>query len=121
MEADTHERPRIRALIGAGHERDVPSSWQAHLARIGAEARLAPPATYSSPDMVRAPRVGRFTAVRDLQVLPMIVKKGDTIGSIDCLGLRFPVMAPRDGLVEEVFAGNDAPVEFGQPLVRYAA
>jgi biotin carboxyl carrier protein len=46
------------------------------------------------------------------------VRAGDSIGSVDVLGVRQDVLAPADGIVGSVLVEADMAVEYGQELIR---
>jgi biotin carboxyl carrier protein len=46
------------------------------------------------------------------------VRSGDSLGSVDVLGVRQDVLAPADGVVGSMLAEADTAVEYGQELLR---
>lgn len=45
-----------------------------------------------------------------------VVKKGDQLGIINCMGVIEKVISTADGVISEVLVNNHKPVEYGQPL-----
>jgi biotin carboxyl carrier protein len=115
-------RQRLRALAGP-HPQRGPTRWGSHLAAVAPSAAPRVPAYIAAacPQTVYASHVGWFAVVHGGEVLPRTVKKGDVLGAINCLGLEFKVTAPRDGKLVEICASHDKAVEYGQPLLKFAA
>jgi biotin carboxyl carrier protein len=115
-------RQRLRALAGPPPQRG-PARWGSHLAAVAPEAAPRVPAYIAAacPQTVYAAHVGWFVVAPSGEVLPRTVKKGDVLGAINCLGLDFKVAAPRDGTLVEICASHDKAVEYGQPLLKFAA
>lgn len=65
----------------------------------------------------RSPAVGYFSPARGL-VVGQGVSAGDTLGSVDVLGIDQEVIAPIDGIVSAVLAETGQAVEYGQVLVE---
>ncbi len=65
----------------------------------------------------RSPAVGYFSPARGL-VVGRSVMPGDTIGSVDVLGIAQDVTAPVGGIVSAVLAEAGQAVEYGQVLVE---
>jgi biotin carboxyl carrier protein len=65
----------------------------------------------------RSPAVGYFSPARDLAV-GQGVSAGDTLGSVDVLGIAQEVTAPIDGIVSAVLAETGQAVEYGQVLAE---
>ncbi|MBI2755343.1 MAG: hypothetical protein HYX52_01395 [Chloroflexi bacterium] len=63
---------------------------------------------------VTSPLVGVFrTSIAEGST----VESGQALGSIEAMGLRTSVDAPRGGLVEQLLSQDGQPVEYGQPLL----
>lgn len=65
----------------------------------------------------RSPAVGYFSPARGL-VVGHAVTTGDTLGSIDVLGIAQEVTAPIGGIISAVLAEMGQAVEYGQVLVE---
>jgi biotin carboxyl carrier protein len=65
----------------------------------------------------RSPAVGYFTPAADL-VLGRAVQAGDSLGSVDVLGIAQDVTAPVDGIISAVLAEGGQAVEYGQTLAQ---
>ena len=65
----------------------------------------------------RSPAVGYFSPARGL-VVGQSVSTGDTLGSVDVLGIAQEVTAPVDGIVSALLAETGQAVEYGQVLVE---
>ncbi len=65
----------------------------------------------------RSPAVGYFSPARGL-VVGQGVTAGDTLGSVDVLGIAQEVTAPVGGIVSAVLAEAGQAVEYGQVLVE---
>jgi biotin carboxyl carrier protein len=65
----------------------------------------------------RSPAVGYFSPARGL-VVGQGVTAGDTLGSVDVLGIAQEVTAPVGGIVSAVLAETGQAVEYGQVLVE---
>jgi biotin carboxyl carrier protein len=64
-----------------------------------------------------SPAVGYFTPRAGLTT-GLAVRSGDSVGSVDVLGVAQPVLAPVDGVVGRVLVTSGEAVEYGQELVR---
>jgi biotin carboxyl carrier protein len=114
-------RQRLRALAGP-HPQRGPARWGSHIAAVApAEPRVPSCIAAACPLTVYAAHVGWFAVASGGEVLPRPVTKGDVLGAINCLGLDFKVIAPRDGTLVEICAPHDKAVEYGQPLLKFAA
>jgi oxaloacetate decarboxylase (Na+ extruding) subunit alpha len=65
----------------------------------------------------RSPAVGYFSPVRGL-VVGQVVAAGDSLGSVDVLGIAQEVTAPLGGVVSAVLAEAGQAVEYGQVLAE---
>jgi biotin carboxyl carrier protein len=65
----------------------------------------------------RSPAVGYFSPALGL-VVGQSVSTGDTLGSVDVLGIAQEVTAPVDGIVSSLLAETGQAVEYGQVLVE---
>ena len=65
----------------------------------------------------RSPAVGYFTPAADL-VVGQAVGAGDSLGSVDVLGIVQDVTAPVDGIISAVLAERGQAVEYGQTLAQ---
>ena len=66
-------------------------------------------------EVARAPAVGYFAPGRDLAV-GRPVRRGDSLGTVDVLGIVQEVTAPSDGVVSRLLAETGEAVEYGQAL-----
>jgi len=64
-----------------------------------------------------SPAVGYFGS-RDGFGAGRSVRAGDVVGYVDCLGVRYEVVAPVDGVLGRTIAQPGEAVEYGQPLVH---
>jgi acetyl-CoA carboxylase biotin carboxyl carrier protein len=64
-----------------------------------------------------SPAVGYFTPRAGLTT-GLAVRSGDSVGTVDVLGVAQPVLAPVDGVVGRVLVTTGEAVEYGQELVR---
>ncbi len=64
-----------------------------------------------------SPAVGYFTPRAGL-ITGLAIRSGDSVGSVDVLGVAQPVLAPVDGVVGRVLVTSGEAVEYGQELVR---
>lgn len=98
-------------------------------APVQAAAAAAPAAAQAAPDdiasAIRSPIVGTAyltpepgqpSFVREGQS----VKEGDTLLIIEAMKVMNPILSPRAGTVVRVLIGNEAPVEYDQPLMIVA-
>jgi acetyl-CoA carboxylase biotin carboxyl carrier protein len=74
-------------------------------------------------DVVRTPVVGTFyhapaPGAEPFVTTGSVVEAGQTLGIVEAMKLLNDIVAERPGRVVEICAGNGAPVEFGQPLMR---
>lgn len=75
---------------------------------------------------IKSPMVGTFYAAPSADKEPFVsvgdtVRKGQVVAVIEAMKLMNEVEAERGGIVEEILAGNEQLVEFGQPLFRLRA
>ena len=59
---------------------------------------------------------GKAKLAPPLVKLNSVVKKGEQVGIIDCMGIVEKVVSPVAGKVVEVLIDNHKPVEYAQPL-----
>lgn len=72
---------------------------------------------------IESPMVGTFYAAPSEQEAPFVhvgdvIKKGQTVGIVEAMKLMNEIEAKCGGVVEEILVGNEALVEYGQPLMR---
>ena len=67
--------------------------------------------------VARSPAVGYFTPDRDL-AMGRSVQAGDSLGTVDVLGIVQDVAAPTDGVISRVLAEAGQAVEYGQALAN---
>ena len=77
-------------------------------------AALAARAAAEQPIVVTSPLVGIFHPAVEVGEE---VRRGQTLGAIEALGLPTTIDAPRSGVVDEVVRADGSPVEYGQPLL----
>lgn len=76
---------------------------------------------FEDEDMVKAPLVGVFYAAPSPEKPAFVqvgsrVEKGDTLCLIEAMKMMSEVVAPKSGVIREIFAENGAMVEFDAPL-----
>ncbi|MGL4542400.1 MAG: acetyl-CoA carboxylase biotin carboxyl carrier protein [Polymorphobacter sp.] len=74
------------------------------------------------PGLVKSPIVGTAylspePGAPDFVTLGASVKAGDTLLIIEAMKVMNPITAPKAGKVAQILVGNEAPVEYDQPLV----
>lgn len=72
-------------------------------------------------NIVKSPLVGTFYAAPAEDAEPFVkvgdvVKKGQTLAIVEAMKLMNDIEAEYDGTILEIFVGNGATVEYGQPL-----
>lgn len=117
----------LLALFGRSQLRDLwvsAGDWSVFLARADGAANPAAGATVAQPvaapaaeHVVTAPHLG---IVCELTPTASVVAQGQRIAELRVLDERRPVLADRAGTVTALLAGEDALVEFGQPLLTIA-
>jgi acetyl-CoA carboxylase biotin carboxyl carrier protein len=118
------ERPDYKISI----KRDAAPEAASHLAAadlLPAEASQAADLAQEPPTgaVVSAPMVGIFYLGGAGDSSPRIVvgdlvEQGQVIAAIESMKVPNDILAPTSGRIEEIFAADGAPVEFGQPLLR---
>lgn len=73
---------------------------------------------------VKAPFVGTFYRSPSPQEKPFVtagqsVKKGEVVGIIEAMKLMNEIVAPQDGVIDEVLAEDGAMVEYNQTLMTF--
>jgi biotin carboxyl carrier protein len=86
-------------------------------ARSGAGANAGAAAREADRHVVTSPAVGIFHP-GPKAASGTKVRGGDSLGSVDVLGVRQDVLAPADGIVGSMLAEADTAVEYGQDLLR---
>ncbi|MDA7983000.1 MAG: acetyl-CoA carboxylase, biotin carboxyl carrier protein [Alphaproteobacteria bacterium] len=109
-------------------------------AGTAATTAVAPPPSdfaYTTPPEGQSESLGRGDVAENAVVSPMVgtvylssepgaepfvragatVREGDTLLIIEAMKVMNPLVAPRGGVVGEVFVGDAQPVEYGQPLL----
>ncbi len=74
------------------------------------------------PGMVPSPMVGTAYTCSEpgkpaFVNIGSVVKEGDTLIIIEAMKVMNPITAPRAGTVTQIFIANEAPVEYGEPLL----
>ncbi|MEO7177528.1 MAG: acetyl-CoA carboxylase biotin carboxyl carrier protein [Allosphingosinicella sp.] len=87
-----------------------------------ASAPAAPVAPATHPGAVKSPMVGTVFLAGEPGAKPFVspgdtVKQGDTLLIIEAMKVMNPIVAPRAGIVTQLFVVDAQPVEFDQPLV----
>lgn len=72
---------------------------------------------------IRAPLVGTFYRASSPEEAPYVhvgdrVKKGDVVGLIEAMKLMNEIVAPLDGVIEEILIENEELVGFDQLLIK---
>lgn len=117
-ESDWHIRVAkgARAVVSAGVS---PGSTGA--TTLGSAA-AGPDAVADHPGLVKSPMVGVVYLAEKPTEPPLVkigdvVKEGETVLLIEAMKVFNPIQAPRSGTITQIFATNEAPVEFGEPLL----
>jgi len=120
-------RIRVVKPEAAAVHMSAPSYAPAPQAAPAAAAPVAAaPVTKASlrdhPGVVKSPMVGTVYHAAEAGAAPFIkvgdtVKEGQTLVLVEAMKTFNPVPAPRAGKVTQIIAGNEQPVEFGEPLV----
>jgi len=87
-----------------------------------APARAAAPVNEDFGTPVNSSYVGVFRSSHPKTGKPMVKAEDTTetnqvLGWVECMGIRYEVVAPRAGTVAEVLVDDSEPVEFGQVLL----
>jgi acetyl-CoA carboxylase biotin carboxyl carrier protein len=74
------------------------------------------------PGLVKSPMVGLAYLTEKPGEPPLVkvgdpVKEGQTLLLIEAMKVFNPIKAPKSGTVGKIFVKNEAPVEFGEPLL----
>jgi len=74
------------------------------------------------PGLIASPMVGVVYLAEKPNDPPLVkvgdqVSKGQTVLLVEAMKVFNPIQAPRAGTVTQIFATNEAPVEFGEPLL----
>jgi acetyl-CoA carboxylase biotin carboxyl carrier protein len=74
-------------------------------------------------DLIKAPLVGVYYAAPSPEAEPFVVvgqtvRKGQTLCIVEAMKVMNEIQAEWDGVVEQILAGSEAIVEYGQPLFR---
>lgn len=88
----------------------------------------AAPCAESNPAagvVIKAPLVGTFYRASSPDAAPFVavgdrVRKGQTVCLIEAMKMMNEIVAPADGVVEEILAENGEIVAFDAPLIRIA-
>jgi biotin carboxyl carrier protein len=83
----------------------------------GAGARAAASARDADRQVVTSPAVGIFHP-GPKSTSGTKVRAGDSLASVDVLGVRQDVLAPADGIIGSLLVEADTAVEYGQELLR---
>lgn len=116
---DGEKRIRVARQMMAASAAAAPSPVS--IPAAGSIATPTPDATMR-PGMVPSPMVG--TAYTSSEAgkpafvsVGTVVKEGDTLIIIEAMKVMNPITAPRAGTITHIFVENEAPVEFGEPLL----
>ncbi|MEX2450738.1 MAG: acetyl-CoA carboxylase biotin carboxyl carrier protein subunit [Rhodospirillales bacterium] len=87
-------------------------------APASASAGIAP----DHPGLVKSPMVGLAYLTEKPGEPPLVkvgdpVKEGQTLLLIEAMKVFNPIKAPKAGTIGQIFVKNEAPVEFGEPLL----
>jgi acetyl-CoA carboxylase biotin carboxyl carrier protein len=74
-------------------------------------------------DLIKAPLVGVYYAAPSPEAAPFVVvgqtvRKGQTLCILEAMKVMNEIQAEWDGVVEQILAGSEDIVEYGQPLFR---
>ncbi|MBS2040781.1 hypothetical protein JST97_37690 [bacterium] len=99
-----------------GEATPAPAPARQEAARSGASG----PEDFGTP--VNSNYVGVFRSSHPKTGKPMVKAQDTTetnqvLGWVECMGIRYEVVAPRAGTVAEVLVDDSEPVEFGQVLL----
>jgi acetyl-CoA carboxylase biotin carboxyl carrier protein len=83
-----------------------------------AERNTSSPASYTKETFISAPMVGIFHWVDDFKNTGVNVSVGQVVGQIESMKLMNDVVSEHDGIITEIFAEDEIPVEYGQHLFR---
>ena len=118
-EADWHVRVAkgARAVLGA-----VPAASGAVSGGASPSASGGPDVAADHPGLIVSPMVGVVYLAEKPNEPPLVkvgdqVKEGQTVLLVEAMKVFNPIQAPRAGKVTQIFATNEAPVEFGEPLL----
>lgn len=131
------DRDEIRAAIepngslsGVGRALE-PDSSLSEAGEVAASDRLSEKADSKPREILssneefiqKSPLVGTFYRAPGEQDPPFVqvgdrVTKGQIIGIVEAMKLMNEIECEEDGIVTEILAGNEEPVEYGQPLLR---
>lgn len=118
-EADWHIRVAkgARAVVGAAPAASgAASGGPAPSASAGSEV------TADHPGLIVSPMVGVVYLAEKPNEPPLVkvgdhVKEGQTVLLVEAMKVFNPIKAFKAGTVTQIFASNEAPVEFGEPLM----
>lgn len=114
----------------AAHAPKAPAAMSTHNADTHSEetnTEKQPEAVAEAPvaggEIVKAPIVGTFYAAPgagkpDFVKVGAQVKTGDVLCILEAMKIMNEIVSPCDGQVVEIYAKNEALVEYGQPLLR---
>lgn len=113
---DGSRRVRVGRLAGLADEAALPLA-------PGAVAHLGPAAAVPEGVVVRAPAIGVVSFLDNRTGRPFVspgqqMARGQTIAFISALDVTTKVIAPSDGVVEEVFVEDGDGVEYNAPLLK---
>ena len=115
--------------------------WHVRVAKHGQSGPLAPtpalvatvqtaeagadpsrPLDVTGPGVIHSPMVGVVYTSPEPDHPPFVrvgdkVQKGQTLLLIEAMKVFNPIKAPKSGTVGKIFVKNEAPVEFGEPLL----
>ena len=102
------------------------ATFSARLARLP-KPKAAPASTSAelsapkAPSEIKATLVGYYREAKEPLAVGRTIRKGDSVGSIEALGIVTDVTSKVEGEIVEVLVEPGQPVEFGQALARVQA
>lgn len=97
--------------------RDSSTTQGSGASRQAASAASGATSSETNGSVASSPAVGYFKPASNLAI-GQAVQAGDSLGSVDVLGISHDVPAPSDGIVMRVLAEADQAVEYGQALAH---
>lgn len=99
------------------------ASFTAHLARLPKPKAAPATAAVSAPEEpkvadVKATLVGYYREAKEPLAVGRTIRKGDTVATIEALGIATDVVSKVEGEVIEVLVEPGQAVEYGQSLAR---
>jgi acetyl-CoA carboxylase biotin carboxyl carrier protein len=143
MQVDTALVRELAALLDSTHLSEIEVQDGERRIRVARKlSNAAAPVTYAAPaapaavapveiavddvrkhpGLVKSPIVGTAyltpePGAPEFVTLGASVKAGDTLLIIEAMKVMNPITAPKAGKIAQILIGNEAPVEYDQPLV----